>query len=214
MRGKGTFLMLLGTLMILAAGILTYYNMQESQKAGQLSAQAVQQLHMEVGSLESSGSENAPDAADPLGIPEELQPDYIRHPEMEMPTRTVDGQDYVATLVIPALGLDLPVISKWSYPALRIAPCRYMGSAYTGDLIIMAHNYDRHFGKLKNLRPDDLVTVTDMDGYVFTYKVVELEELPGTAVDDMELGIWDLTLFTCTYGGRSRIAVRCDQIEE
>ena len=120
----------------------------------------------------------------------------------------------MATLVIPALGLDLPVISKWSYPALRIAPCRYMGSAYTGDLIIMAHNYDRHFGKLKNLRPDDLVTVTDMDGYVFTYKVVELEELPGTAVEDIELGIWDLTLFTCTYGGRSRIAVRCDQIEE
>ena len=38
--------------------------------------------------------------------------------------------------------------------------------------------------------------------------------LPGTAVEDMELGIWDLTLFTCTYGGRSRIAVRCDQIEE
>ena len=53
-----------------------------------------------------------------------------------------------------------------------------------------------------------------MDGNLFSYQVAELEELPGNAVEDMESGIWDLTLFTCTYGGRSRITVRCDEITE
>ena len=37
-------------------------------------------------------------------------------------------------------------MSDWSYPQLRVALCRYTGSVYDDSLIIMAHNYDWHFG--------------------------------------------------------------------
>ena len=51
----------------------------------------------------------------------------------------------IGILEIPALDLNL-VISSWSYSSLRLAPCRYSGSAYKGDLVIAAHNYQSHFG--------------------------------------------------------------------
>lgn len=66
-----------------------------------------------------------------------------------------------------------------------------------------------HFGKLANLSPGDPVTFTDMEGSTFSYTVMELETLPADAVEEMTSGDWDLTLFTCTLDGQSRITVRC-----
>ncbi|MCD8119184.1 MAG: sortase [Lachnospiraceae bacterium] len=85
------------------------------------------------------------------------------------------------------------------------------------DLIICGHNYDRHFGKLKNLEPGDEITFTDVLGNVFSYEVSETVILKPTAVEEMadqESGDWDLTLFTCTLGGRTRVTVRCMRVEE
>ena len=126
-----------------------------------------------------------------------------------MPTQTIDGIDYIGVLEIPSLNLELPVISQWSYPNLRIAPCRYSGSAYSGGLVIAAHNYDSHFGRLKTLQTDDEVIFTDIDGNTFTYKVAVMEILEPLATEEMKSEEWDLSLFTCTIGGRSRVTVRC-----
>lgn len=49
----------------------------------------------------------------------------------------------------------------------------------------------------------------DADGICYQYEVAGLEELGGTAVEEMQAGDWELTLFTCTYGGRTRVTVRC-----
>ncbi|MBR2949549.1 MAG: sortase [Lachnospiraceae bacterium] len=117
-------------------------------------------------------------------------------------------------LEIPAYELNLPVISQWSYPKLRMAPCRYEGSAYLDNLIISAHNYNSHFGNLKNLQMGDLIVFTDMDGNVFEYRVAERETLMPTAIEEMKSGDWDLTLFTCTLGGQYRVTVRCERIKE
>ena len=138
-------------------------------------------------------------------------PDYILNPEMDMPEEDVDGQKYIGVLRIPDLSLELPVISNWSYPNLKNAPCRYAGSAYMNNMVIAAHNYNSHFGHLKDLSPGDEVTFTDVDGNVFQYEVSALEILSPFAVEEMTSGDWDLTLFTCTVGGQSRVTVRCVQ---
>ena len=162
-------------------------------------------------------------STEPLEIPEEANttasleevevPDYLLNPDMEMPTENINGIDYIGILRIPALELELPVISEWSYPRLKIAPCRYTGSAYQDDLIIAAHNYNSHFGNLKNLREGDTATLTDMDGNVFTYEMAELEILQPTDIEGMDSGEWDLTLFTCTIGGSSRVTARFERVE-
>lgn len=49
-------------------------------------------------------------------------PDYVLNPKMEMPVKVIDGQEYIAVLKIPAFGLELPVLSQWSYPNLKSPP--------------------------------------------------------------------------------------------
>ena len=137
------------------------------------------------------------------------QPAFVRYPDMEMPTKEIDGETYIGVVEIPSLELSLPVMSDWSYPQLKKAPCRYVGSVYSHDVVICGHNYDRHFGRLKELVPGDEVRFTDMDGNVLRYSVCAVEQLAKTAVEEMQTGDWDLTLFTCTKGGVMRVTVRC-----
>ena len=54
---------------------------------------------------------------------------------------------------------------------------------------------------------------TDIDGNIFRYAVVEKEVLKDTAIKEMTAGEWDLTLFTCTVGGASRMTVRCERLK-
>ena len=192
MKRKGKGLIFTGLLLIAAALFLTGYNLFDQMRAQRSAAQAAAQL-----------AERLPQTT------QTDVPDYLLTPEMEMPVETIDGVDYVGVLRIPALALELPVISQWSYPLLKIAPCRYSGSAYQNNLVLCAHNYASHFGNLKNLHIGAAVTFTDMDGNLFTYQVAELETLPPQATEEMENGDWALTLFTCTVGGQSRVTVRC-----
>ena len=53
-----------------------------------------------------------------------------------------------------------------------------------------------------------------MDDNVYTYQVVGLETLNPTDVEGMESGDWDLTLFTCTVGGQSRVTVRLERTDD
>ena len=95
---------------------------------------------------------------------------------------------------------------------MKTAPCRFTGSAYTDDLVLMAHNYERHFGRLKDLGVGDAVRFTDMDQNVFSYRVEAVELLQAEDVENMTAGEWPLTLFTCTVGGAYRVTVRCERI--
>lgn len=194
-KQKGRFLIRLGLLLIAAALCFIIYNLYEEHRAREQSGQALDALQEYI-----PGSDQNDDTS---------MPDYMLNPDMEMPTQTIDGIDYIGVLKIPSLNLELPVISQWSYPNLRIAPCRYSGSAYSGGLVIAAHNYDSHFGRLKTLQTDDEVIFTDIDGNTFTYKVAVMEILEPLATEEMKSEEWDLSLFTCTIGGRSRVTVRC-----
>ena len=124
--------------------------------------------------------------------------------EEEIPT------DYV--LEIPSLGLTLPVISQNSSGNLLKAPCRFFGSAYTGNLVIGAHNYATHFGRIRELSYGDRVIFTDMAGNVFVYEAADMETLRPYEGSQLCNGLWDLTLYTCTFGGEQRMTIRCEQV--
>jgi sortase A len=183
--------MALGALLLAAALGLFLYNRAESAQAAEAVEEALPQVMAA--------------AAEPADT------ETLR--QTEMPVYEFEDLDYVAVLEIPALELVLPVLDEWSYPNLKKAPCRYVGSARTGDLVIAAHNYDRHFGRLTKLRAGDTVTLTDMDGVRYIYEVTEVEVLAPTDVEQMTNSGYALTLFTCTYGGKSRVTVRCELVD-
>ena len=131
-----------------------------------------------------------------------------------MPILELDGNQYIGTLELTSKGITLPVMSEWSYPKLKLSPCRFSGSIYQDDLIVAGHNYSSHFACLKDLEAGDEVVFTDAEGRAFSYEVSAQQLLGPMELEELEAGDWDLTLFTCTIGGKQRVCVRCERVEE
>ncbi|WP_165444054.1 sortase [Lachnoclostridium sp. Marseille-P6806] len=206
-----------GVLLIGAALFLMLCHLREASLAARSSARVLYRLSAALPEEGSAGDvlrEPGENALEESTESSEMLPDYVLHPEMAMPVQTVDGMDYVASLSIPSLSLELPVADSWSYENLRVSPCRYTGTAYRSGMVIAAHNYRAHFGLLDTLSVGAVVVLTDMDGNKFHYAVSEITTLPATAIRDMTDARYDLTLFTCTVGGYARVTVRCMRTEE
>ncbi len=80
-------------------------------------------------------------------------------------------------------------------------------------MVIAAHNYRSHFGRLGSLGLGEDVIFTDTDGNRFRFQTADVEVLEPADTEKMTAGEWPLTLFTCTPGGQSRLAVRCQPIQ-
>ena len=133
-----------------------------------------------------------------------------------MPVMMIGDEAYIGILEIPQYDLTLPVMEEWDYSKLKKAPCRYAGSYYAKNLVICGHNYARHFSNVKRLPEGAALRFTAADGIDYFYEVIRTETLKDTDVDRMVLQNsstdWDLTLFTCTTGGKARAAVRCREV--
>lgn len=197
-RKLGAWLIAAGIVLVAAGLGIVGFNLYDEYRAGREASETTEALKSEIAAQQ-----------EPVDTVEEQLPDYVLDPDMEMPTTTVDGNEYIGVLEVPSLGLSLPVMSEWSYPGLRIAPCRYSGSAYGSGFTIAAHNYSTHFGPVRDLNAGAEVIFTDVDGNSFAYEVQAVEVLEPTAIEEMLSDDWDLTLFTCTTGGQARVAVRC-----
>ena len=185
-KKSGVILISLGAVLILAALLLFLYNRGEDRRAGQ-EAESL---------LEDARSAMAADT-DPE--PQEELAEEITY-------------DYAGVIAIPDLSLELPVIDQWNYDRLKAAPCRQSGAAPDGDLVIAAHNYKSHFGYLDRLQPGASVIFTDMEGTVYRYVVEEIRRLEPEDAEDVSSVFsseYPLVLYTCTPGGKARVAVFC-----
>lgn len=227
---KGTVFIAVGILIIISALALTGYNLYTSDSAYREASSALGKLQDIIpnqgkpitppiyGSGDAVTDENGDTVTEDIieedVAKEDKTPDYVKNPQMEMPVYTVDGQDYIGVLAIPEISLELPIISQMSSPRLKKAPCRYSGSAYTDDLIIGAHCYDKFFAKLKNVSNGAEVKFTDVDGNFFVYKVIAKETINEKNPEDLKSGDWELSLFTCPVLANTdkRIVLRCERI--
>ncbi len=223
---KGKIITVLGVLLIAAALGLSAYNVWIAQKAGETSSAVL----------------------DSIDLSETLAPPW--YTDREMPVLTKDGVDYIGVLTIPDLNLQLPVAADWSYDQLINSPCRYNGNYFMNDMVVCAHNYTTHFGKLISCDLGIDVYFQNVEGYVFKYVISDRKTVQPNGVLEMIInrnnfeqylesdlsssegadgtisreGIesisleeseeWDLTLYTCNWGGRSRCTIRCTRIRE
>ena len=200
-KKRGSVLMLIGGIFIAVAFAMVIYNIALEKKAEKSLGIAELMSEYEVSILnEKTTAKN------------EI-PDYELNPQMELPTAEIEEETYIGRLSLHSLGLSLPIMDDWDYRKLKIAPCRYTGSPYTGDFIVAGHYYESHFGGLGELQAGDKITFTDMAANSFEYEVMYVELLEDTDVELMKAGEWDLTLFTCTYDTENRITVRAKRIK-
>lgn len=197
-------LMSVGPLMIIGGMGILLYNNWDNTRAEKAAEQVLVQIEQNAARAEGAK------AADNFAISEEIEEKI----DTTMATIEVDGFTYIGEVAIPAIDISLPVMNSVTGEGLKIAPGRYEGNYKENSLIIAAHNYQRHFGNIKYLSPGDQVVFLDVDGTEYFYEVAEIETIGGKKVSKMSEGDWDLTLFTCTYGGRNRVTVRCNLQEE
>lgn len=212
-KKAGIAIVTLGAVLIVSALLLFLYNQHEADVAGQEAESLMSDLEswME-GQNTEPGTENTRESTGPAAMEETETTEPTL--EAEMPVVRINGYSYVGYVEIPVLELKLPVLSEWDYNRLQIAPCRQHGSSRTDDLVIAAHNYSTHFGRLKELLEGDTVIFTDMDGIVNTYAIAKIDTIDPYDVDSVLNSDFDLVLYTCTVGGKTRVTVFCNRAED
>lgn len=202
-KKAGILLTTVGAVLIISALLLFFYNRYEDYSAGREAEILLEDI---VSAIEATDEAAAPTETEEMTEEEML---LAALPEIE-----IDGYAYVGYVSIPALELELPVMSEWDYARLKIAPCRQFGSSRTDDLVIAAHNYTKHFGKLTIVEVGTDVFFTDMDGIENHYTVQRVSTLAPEDVDAVLNSGYDLVLYTCTLGGATRVVAFCERIEE
>lgn len=152
-------------------------------------------------------------------------PDTKETPLPTVPSRPavlqdVDGYSVIAKVSIEKLELELPILSQATDDALKLAPCLFIGPQNpndVGNMVITGHNNKdgSQFGRLKELKEGDIVTLMDKWGDTFTYEVYDIETIKPDDMASLEEyeGERALALVTCTSNGNSRLLLRCRLVE-
>lgn len=132
-----------------------------------------------------------------------------------------DGKTYNvdATLNIPALGINYPVLSETSEALLKVSLNKFWGPTpnEVGNYCIVGHNYTnkKMFGKLADIKNGDTVELTDSSGRKLNYAVynkfiVEPDDVACTS--QLTSGKKEVTLITCTNHGKQRLVVKAREV--
>lgn len=215
---RGALLVIAGLILVAASSVLYLLNERQDEMAGQTAEILLEQLqHSEPFEpvVETPAPSATPERTDPPEAPsepmEEIPPMVQEAPAATpsaMPVKLVAGYETVGILRIPSVGMELPILDNWDYGRLKLAPCRYTGTAEEGNLILMGHNYRSHFKPLYQVKPGAEVEFTDVNGVRYCFVVDRIDTIKGSEQEKLHAD-YELSLFTCTSGGQSRLVVRC-----
>lgn len=132
-----------------------------------------------------------------------------------------DGVKYTteAILKIPKINIEYPVLSATSPELLFVSINKYWGPQpnEVGNYCIVGHYYEngKMFGKLHKLKNGDKAELTDLSGNTITYQVYNKYVVQPTdtrCTSQLTDGRKELTLITCTNGGKQRLVVKLRQV--
>ena len=128
-----------------------------------------------------------------------------------------DGKKYdtIGIVSVPRLGIEYPILSSVSEKLLKVSVAKYWGGNpnEVGNLCITGHNYknSKFFGNLVNIKNDDIIKITDLNGTTLDYKVYDtyIVEPENTAcTSQLTNGNIEVTLITCYYENGSAHATK------
>lgn len=127
-----------------------------------------------------------------------------------MSSMEIDGESYVALLEMDMYKFKMPVRSVWDEKAVEAVPCRYSGSIYNNSLVIAATDAEGQMDFVNSVNTGDRLTVTDMRGEQFSYKVVKVENSNTATDEELNTDEFDLTIFVEYSGPTDYLFIRCD----
>ena len=130
---------------------------------------------------------------------------------------TENGTRYyvAATIKIPSIDCEYPILNESTDELLKISPCKFWGpeANEVGNYCIVGHNYrnDKFFSHVPELQIGDEIEITDLTGRTLIYDVydkyvVEPEDVSCTS--QRTNGLKEITLITCTDDSSLRVIVK------
>lgn len=140
--------------------------------------------------------------------------------------KSKDGVEYTTEgiLKIPKIGIEYPILSATSPELLFVSINKYhpkdLKPNEIGNYCIVGHYYEngKMFGKLHKLKNGDKAELTDLSGNTVTYQVYDKKVIEPTDVSctsqmvARDMQIRELTLITCTNGGKQRLVVKLREV--
>ncbi len=138
----------------------------------------------------------------------------------EEPVTEVKKPTYnpIAKVQIEKIGLNVSVLSEWSYELLDISVNKFSGPEPNepGNFIVIGHNYinKAHFGSLHLVEIGDSIDLTDLSGRTVTYEVFEVLIIKPDEVEKLQSdNPLALTLVTCDTNNEYRLVVKSRALE-
>ena len=130
--------------------------------------------------------------------------------ENAMSVYQYDGLDYVGILELPRFEAIIPIFSYWNTDIVRFTACRFTGTPYDGSLVIGGTDAKDQFDFISKIDIGDEVSVTNVKGEVFHYKVAAVKHSATADDTDIINEKYDLTLFAKSKKTHDYIFVRCN----
>lgn len=125
----------------------------------------------------------------------------------------------IATINIPKINLNYPIINETTDEYLKISPTKLYGANpnQEGNLCIIGHNYedDTLFSNLDKLANGDIVKIKNTSGKTEKYSVYDsyiVNRNDVSCLDQNTNGKTEITLITCTNKNNKMLIVKCEKI--
>ena len=145
----------------------------------------------------------------------------VEETQEEVPTTQIavasDGTKYstIATINIPSINVNYPILSETTTELLKISPCKFWGADpnQIGNFCIVGHNYRNKlfFSKVPNLITGDIIEITDLSGKTIQYVVYDkftVEPEDTSCTTQLTKGRREITLITCTNDSKQRWIIK------
>lgn len=120
---------------------------------------------------------------------------------------------YFGKITIPKIELEYMIFNNFSEALMKISPCKFygVGIGEKGNICIAGHNYndERFFGRLFELRENDIVKLSTLNDETYIYRIYDIYEIDENDLSCLEnKKKYELTLVTCNNTNKKRRIIK------
>lgn len=132
----------------------------------------------------------------------------------------IDGYKVIGIIKIPKINLEYPILETTTVETLNLSITKFLGKEINeiGNVTLAGHNNlsGVMFGKIKKLKVGDVIELTDIQNVTLKYEIFKTYIIDPNDISCIlpeQEGTREITLITCTTGGKNRYIVKARQIE-
>ena len=131
--------------------------------------------------------------------------------------KKLKGFEIIGKIEIPRLKLEKYILSESNSKSLEVSVTKLYGPQINkiGNFCIAGHNYNKVFGKIKNLEKNDKIILTDIYGDSTVYQVYDNYKTSPKDVSCLNQNTdneKEITLITCTMGATKRVIIKAIEV--